>query len=170
MMARSGGTYREITSSLALSLWSLLYLMNTNPFFLPLGSPKEIIHPNGHSEFCTSSWYKSVLFYSLYGLLKSEHQNWRRSKKKKNHSPILLIPKEAELQKGKTICRADGGVGMKIQVSQVHSFSFLFFYNTLWWIQKTSYSFLFPRLVGGEVKWVGKAEKRLMRGDFISFL
>ena len=53
-----------------------------------------------------------------------------QTNKQKKHSPILLfnIYKEAELQKGKGIFRAGGGVGTKIQVSQVHSI-FFFLYS-----------------------------------------
>lgn len=133
----------------------------------------EIIHPNEHSGFCTSRWFKSVHFYSVYDLFKVRVSELKETKnqQQKKHSPILLfnIYKEAELQKGKGIFRAGGGVGTKIQVRQVHSIFFFFFWYS-WqhylWIQKTSLSFLFPRVAGNEVKWVGKAETCLMREDF----
>lgn len=69
-------------------------------------------------------------FHSVYGLFKVRVSELKETKKQTNkkHSPILLfnIYKEAELQKGKGVFRAGGGVGTKIQVSQLHSIFFSF--------------------------------------------
>ena len=70
-------------------------------------------------------------FHSVYGLFKVRVSGLKETKKQTNkkHSPILLfnIYKEAELQKGKGVFRAGGGVGTKIQVSQLHSIFFFLF-------------------------------------------
>ena len=70
-------------------------------------------------------------FHSVYGLFKVRVSELKETKKQTNkkHSPILLfnIYKEAELQKGKGVFRAGGGVGTKIQVSQLHSIFFFLF-------------------------------------------
>ena len=67
-------------------------------------------------DFALQGDLKVCIFILYMIFLKSECQSWRRPNKQKKHSPILLfnIYKEAELQKGKGIFRAGGGVGTKI--------------------------------------------------------
>lgn len=123
-------------------------------------------------DFALQGDSKVCIFILYMIFLKSECQNWRRlktnNKKSIAQSFYLIYIRKQSSRKVKGFSGLVVELELKSRSGKFTAFFFFFWYS--WqhylWIQKTSLSFLFPRVAGNEVKWVGKAETCLMREDF----
>ena len=123
-------------------------------------------------DFALQGHLKVCIFILYMVFLKSECQNWRRPKNKQTKSIArsfyLIYTRKQNSRKVKGFSGLVVELELKSRSANFTAFFFFFLYS--WqhclWIQKTSLSFLFPRVAGNEVKWVGKAETCLMREDF----
>lgn len=121
-------------------------------------------------DFALQGHLKVCIFILYMIFLKSECQNWRRPKNKQTkniaQSFYLIYIRKQNSRKVKGFSVLVVELELKSRSANFTAFFFFLVQLTTLSLNPENFSFLFPRVAGNEVKWVGKAETCLMREDF----